>query len=96
MNCPNCLTPWKCNGPHLEKIDDNHYHSSDGYYTKDQLSSWTFLPFERSFTENGLRDILDTLRNLNCKLDNKIYTINNAHNIAIDIARAIEQEKDDE
>lgn len=69
MNCPNCLTPWKCNGPHLEKIDDNHYHSCDGYYTKDGLLSWTFLPFERSFTERELQDILDTLRGLNESLD---------------------------
>jgi len=21
--CPNCLTPWKCNGPHIEEKNDN-------------------------------------------------------------------------
>lgn len=96
MNCPNCLTPWKCNGPHLEKVDENHYHSSDGYYTKDQLSSWTFLPFERSFTESELSDILYTLRGLNNKIGSKKYTINNAFNTAIDIARAIQTDSNDE
>ena len=31
--CPNCLTPWKCNGPHTEKDKDE---SSTGHRDEQQ------------------------------------------------------------
>lgn len=36
MDCPNCQTPWKCNGPHLLKGSEYHYQSIDGYYIKEK------------------------------------------------------------
>jgi hypothetical protein len=28
--CPNCVTPWKCNGPHIEKVTEPTPQASDG------------------------------------------------------------------
>jgi hypothetical protein len=63
MECPNCITPWKCNGPHLLKISEIHYKSIDGYYIKNQ--KWFFIPFEKYFDEKLLIKISDTLNFLN-------------------------------
>lgn len=66
MDCPNCLTPWKCNGPHLEKSTDNLYSSSEGYYMFSVLDNeWTFIPNEKHFKSEGLLDIINTLNILN-------------------------------
>jgi hypothetical protein len=64
MDCPNCLTPWKCNGPHLEKIDNNHYSSSDGYYIREN-NIWKFLPADRLFSSDELLNILTFLKEIN-------------------------------
>lgn len=65
MDCPNCLTPWKCNGPHLEKMSDIHYLSNDGYYLFQD--KWVFIPFEKEFNEDALISVTDTLSFLNSK-----------------------------
>lgn len=64
MDCPNCLTPWKCNGPHLEQYSEYHYKSSQGYYIKEG-GFWLFFPFEKGLSEDNLLDIANTLRILN-------------------------------
>lgn len=60
MNCPNCLTPLKCNGPHLEKINENYYSSYLGYFVKKE-QNWNFLPLEREYCKEELLDIAETL-----------------------------------
>ncbi len=66
QNCPNCVTYWKCNGPHLEKMSEIHYRSCDGYYLFDSpLKQWVFVPFEKNFNEENLTSILETLKYLN-------------------------------
>lgn len=66
MDCPNCITLWKCNGPHLKKASEFHYSSEDGYYLlEDRI--WTFVPFEKPFTSKVLIDIATTLHFLNIK-----------------------------
>jgi len=64
MDCPNCVTPWKCNGPHLEKLSEFHYKCQKGYFMNED-GKWVFFPFEKSFSESELLDIADTLRILN-------------------------------
>jgi len=66
MDCPNCLTPWKCNGPHLEKSDSNYYKSSEGdWIFKPLLQKYVFIPLEKEYDENQLLDISNTLKLLN-------------------------------
>lgn len=66
MDCPNCITPWKCNGPHLLKGSEHHYKSIDGYYVKQpDTGVWLFFPFEKGLDSQELLDIANTLRNLN-------------------------------
>ena len=66
IDCPNCLTPWKCNGPHLEKSWDGLYNSSDGYFLYSQsLQKYQFIPYEKEYDEDRLLNIADTLRILN-------------------------------
>ena len=67
MECPNCVTPWKCNGPHIIKneLDGiNYYSSSDGIFVK-EFDQWEFIPNEKSFDSNQLLDIVNTLNILN-------------------------------
>ena len=64
MECPNCITPWKCNGPHLELVSTKVYKCSDGYFL-DKDHEWVFLPTEKEFHTDLLMTITDTLRNLN-------------------------------
>lgn len=65
-DCPNCLTPWKCNGPHLEKSWDGLYNSSDGYFLFSRvLQKYQFIPYEKEYDEDSLLDIANTLRILN-------------------------------
>lgn len=65
MDCPNYLTPWKCNGPHLKKMSEIHYLSNEGYYLFNE--KWIFIPFEKQFDENQLLEIAETLKFLNKK-----------------------------
>lgn len=68
LDCPNCITAWKCNGPHLEKSEENLYRSNDGYYMKSfDSEEWTFIPYEKDFTTSQLLDIYTTLTFLNEK-----------------------------
>lgn len=67
LDCPNCLTPWKCNGPHLEKVHDHYYKSKQGHYTFENGVEWLFLPVEREFTKDELLSVYDTLDVLNKK-----------------------------
>lgn len=65
-DCPNCVTPWKCNGPHLEKSWDGLYNSGDGYFLFSQsLQKYHFIPYEKEYDEDQLLDIANTLRILN-------------------------------
>lgn len=64
MDCPNCQTPWKCNGPHLLKLSEYHYNSVDGYYIK-QNEVWKFFPFEKGLDSEELTNISLTLSYLN-------------------------------
>jgi hypothetical protein len=59
MECPNCLTPWKCNGPHLEKLNENLYKTINGYFMFE--NKWVFVPLEKEFDQKELTDIIDTL-----------------------------------
>lgn len=63
-DCPNCITPWKCNGPHLEKITENNYKCGEGYFLFEN-SVWVFLPFEKNFDKESLLCIIDILSFLN-------------------------------
>ena len=66
MDCPNCVTPWKCNGPHLEKSLDGYYKSIEGYWIfKPLLQKYVFIPFEKEYDDNQLLDISNTLKLLN-------------------------------
>jgi hypothetical protein len=69
MECPNCQTPWKCNGPHLLWIDDSIASSGDGYFYL-QNNEWAWLPFERHYSKDELFSIVDTLSILNERLNN--------------------------
>jgi len=69
MECPNCQTPWKCNGPHLLPISNSIYKSVDGYFML-RNHRWTFTPLEKEFTDNDLIDIAETLVSLNEKQNN--------------------------
>lgn len=65
-DCPNCITPWKCNGPHLEKSWEGLYHSSDGYFMMSKITNkYQFIPHEKEYDEDRLLDIANTLRILN-------------------------------
>lgn len=65
-DCPNCITPWKCNGPHLEKSWDGLYNSGDGYFLFSQsLQKYRFIPYEKEYDEDQLLYISNTLRILN-------------------------------
>lgn len=63
MDCPNCLTPWKCNGPHLTKLSNGWYSSYEGFFIKE--IEWKFLPNEMSLSTDQLLDIINTLNILN-------------------------------
>lgn len=63
-DCPNCITPWKCNGPHLTKMSEMHYSTEYGYYLLEN-KKWFFIAFERHLDEDELMHITDTLRYLN-------------------------------
>lgn len=65
MECPNCITPWKCNGPHLDWISDSVYKSEHGYFMLNQSGEWIFTPIEKEFDTDILLGIMDTLRNFN-------------------------------
>jgi len=69
MECPNCITPWKCNGPHLEKVSNFLYKSIHGYFMLNQSKEWIFTPIEKEFDSDLLLDIMDTLKNLNERSD---------------------------
>lgn len=69
MECPNCQTPWKCNGPHLSPISDSIYQSVYGYFML-RNHRWIFTPLEKEFTDDDLIDIAETLVNLNEKQNN--------------------------
>lgn len=60
MDCPNCLTPWKCNGPHLYKKSDIHYSFDYGYFLLENRQ-WHFLPSEKKLNKEQLNDIIDIL-----------------------------------
>lgn len=64
MECPNCITPWKCNGPHLEPMSDSIYKSIHGYFLI-KNERWVFTPLDKEFDVDTLFPIIDTLRNLN-------------------------------
>jgi hypothetical protein len=66
MECPNCITPWKCNSPHLIRASDFHYSSEDGYYLLEN-QQWAFIPFEKPLTSKLLIDIATTLHFLNTR-----------------------------
>ena len=62
MECPNCVTPCKCNVPHLEKVYENIYRSKDGYYMLSKITDkWVFVPYEGEYTAQNLLDIANTL-----------------------------------
>ena len=66
--CPNCVTAWKCNGPHLEQSTENLYRSGDGYYLfSNTENEWTFIPYEKHFKTENLLNIINTLNMLNKK-----------------------------
>ncbi len=48
MECPNCITPWKCNGPHLEQMSDSIYKSIHGYFLI-KNDRWIFTPVDKEF-----------------------------------------------
>lgn len=63
-DCPNCITPWKCNGPHLNKMSEIHYSSEYGYFLKNN-SEWKFVPFEKQYSSEVLIEIAQTIDSLN-------------------------------
>lgn len=62
--CPNCITPWKCNGPHLERCSNGWYKFNNGFFIKEN-KEWTFLPNEKEIYYTELLHIAETLRYLN-------------------------------
>jgi hypothetical protein len=63
MVCPNCVSPYKCNGPHVFALSDKVYKCEYGYFIlKDE---WVFVPIETEFSSDTLFTITNTLRNLN-------------------------------
>lgn len=64
MKCPNCITPCKCNGPHIVQTSNGYYASNDGIFIKES-DGWKFIPNEKSFGSNHLLDIINTLNILN-------------------------------
>lgn len=67
MECPNCITPWKCNGPHLDMVNDSIYKSDCGHFMKNNLDEWSWLPNDKEYNFDTLLTIMDTLQNLNEK-----------------------------
>jgi hypothetical protein len=64
--CPNCISPYKCNGPHIYHITNKVYRCDYGYFIfRDETSKWIFTPSERDFDTDMLLSVMDTLRNLN-------------------------------
>ena len=64
LDCPNCLTPWKCNGPHLEKCSNGWYGFIHGFFIKEN-KDWVFLPNEKEINYQDLISITETLKILN-------------------------------
>lgn len=69
MKCPNCQTPWKCNGPHLLWISDNIASSNEGYFLIEE-GQYFWLPLEKHYSKDELFSIGDTLTILNERLNN--------------------------
>jgi hypothetical protein len=67
MECPNRITPWKCNGPHIEidKITEKYCKSEYGYFLKKENGQWVFIPFEKELDADVLLNITDMLITLN-------------------------------
>ena len=69
MDCPNCITEWKCNGPHLLKIDESHYKCDYGYFfvkiKYPNIKTWGFMPNERVFETSDLVEVTSVLNYLN-------------------------------
>ena len=66
LDCPNCVTPWKCNGPHLEKKHSGVYSSIDGYFMFNAIKQeYVFIPNEKEYDDKQLLDISDTLKLIN-------------------------------
>jgi len=51
----------------LEKINDHHYRSPDGYFLfrpDTRANCWVFIPFEKEFDSDKLLSIFNTLKQL--------------------------------
>lgn len=69
--CPNCVTPWKCNGPHIEMgwatvlrraLDDNESRSLDSQDDREHLVrvlDQLMRSAERHGYVNGAMDVSD-------------------------------------
>jgi len=70
--CPNCVTPWKCNGPHIFVLTDNIHKCEYGYFIlRENSNEWIFTPIEQDFDVYALMLVSDTLRNLNEKQNDR-------------------------
>jgi hypothetical protein len=63
FDCPNCITPWKCNGPHLEKISHIHYKFDYGYFLFCE-NKWNLIPFEKKLSIEDLMEMLEVFKYL--------------------------------
>lgn len=67
VNCPNCVTPWKCNGPHLVEEDEGGWYSCEfGNFYKifEGRNYWEFKPNETALSKENLIEILEIIKYL--------------------------------
>ena len=64
--CPNCVTPWKCNGPHLIKKNEDCYESEFGNFYKifHGKNYWEFKPNGKQLNKDQLESLVDSLNYL--------------------------------
>jgi hypothetical protein len=60
--CPNCVSPWKCNGPHLAKKDEGWYSCDFGNFYNIFGNHWEFNPNKKPMGEDDLMEAIETLR----------------------------------
>jgi VCBS repeat-containing protein len=65
MECPNCITIWKCNEPHLIRVNDSIYKSEYGHFIINDSNEWVWLANEKNYSVKQLSLVIDTLNNLN-------------------------------
>lgn len=52
--CPFCVTPWKCNGPHIEEDDLPEFEAYIAWVRSDERGKWN-TPYQNEDWNRGYR-----------------------------------------